>query len=993
MLEKIRSSISFVMIVFLFVFSFLPSLAHAQGAEIVKSSTIPLTLNIEDTKYLSESRTLVIDYSVTNNSDSFIDSLKYNFSFYQGDQLEKEGLLFRNLDYVFSISDEFGNLSPKETKRNTIQYVPPVSIDGGNYFIKGTVFNEQFSFYGATHTKDPIKLTGRGGFISKVLVELLDLETGNTYKALEGPTLDKEKSYAITFSESSNKELFKLFEKGNAYADLKIANVNDSENIVYKIEGISLKDAINSEGKSIEIKIEPWKNIKSGPHTAYLDITNAKGDSIAENISVRLLYGGLFGRIYKTDTKINSYRLGEPIDLVANITVAGDVNAEKVNLKAIFKNEKGTEQEFQKEVLLNKSLSGIDTLVDFKDEESKKMLVDEIELILSDTEGNILDSQIIKMNTDDKFSYPLGAKQITNIIVTVISLIVLLIVIAFILKKTKLLKSLLVFLIIFIGSTALYQDQIIAFAQGGTEIEGDYADVWSVPDGEPSGLQENVCGTACIDTEFYVKLQCKTCSNQALSLDINYFNNWQSGDTLADGEYDRSGIANDEYLSDILSGDTIDQFIYGPFNFPFCFENFDDEGNMLELEDYTGTYSQAYNVQVKTTFGGDYCQLDVVEGEQGSSSSAFTGVSNEIRTMSCKVPGTLKTSFFIDYDEDGVKTSDEPYLKSKVANVQCAGIVSGILGRVFSSAENVDFRSLRPKNCDDDFKSYFSKNRLSPGNYVPSIEPSNTFGWEQTGLQYFNNSTWQTVSEVPVVSRGVSYANIGVKNTDEVVISCSVDTGNNNGGTDTDPDDGTGVITDPDDENPDEDDDDDPPLPPGQGGAGGSFSNDGTDPDDNDDEKDYCPGLPQDNYIQPYVQIFNVANDLPVAPACFTNELTPPACGLSGPKNYHMIGFSLRLYDPCHPSELWFIKSYFQNSLVGNDVRRHGDEWDVTVDKNYSISEFQTHKIKADGWTVNSRIDNGKTRLIFDDENITIQVCECAQCNNPRAINGPGNGN
>ncbi|MBP9763480.1 MAG: hypothetical protein KBD10_01910, partial [Candidatus Pacebacteria bacterium] len=472
MFRKVSKALFSLLSLTIIFSSIIPSEVFAQsskGTEVVKSSEVPLIIEIKNTAYSVDKRLISIDFVVENKSGSFIDNLRYSFEFYNGDKLEKDGLLFRNLDYILSTTDSFEKMAPKEIRRQTIQYKMPETIPGGNYFIRGTVYNEELSFYGINYTKDPIKLTGRGNFILNKFGALIDVENKKAYRLNEGPILEKDGTYLVAFSKNANEQLFNAIKEEKIYSDLKITHVSDGEKIVYEEKDILLEDLINpEEGKGIEFKIKPWENIKSGPHTAFISFKNAKGEQISESSLVRLLYEGLIGRIYKVDTNINSYRKGEKLGLVVNTVIAGDADARKAYLKAILKSSGETVQEFEKEINLNPTFEGTDINVDFTDEKIKsKVVIDEIELILTDEKENILDTQVIKLDPSKIFEYPKSSNWIKNLLLSLLGLIVVVVVLAFVKKKTNLTVVSIAITFALIGGTILSTNSSLVFAQYG----------------------------------------------------------------------------------------------------------------------------------------------------------------------------------------------------------------------------------------------------------------------------------------------------------------------------------------------------------------------------------------------------------------------------------------------------------------------------------------------------------------------------------------------
>ncbi|MEY2703776.1 MAG: hypothetical protein RLY43_2415, partial [Bacteroidota bacterium] len=351
------------LVVFLIAFATLPLDTFAQ---IVPQNGSPIEVNIKNIAFSDQKRLVTIDFEATNNSKIFADNLNYAFEFHNGEKLAKTGLLFAPLKQIFSISGDFERLQPGQTIRKVVQYEVPRTIPGGSYFIKGAVFDNEITAYGMTHTTEPLKLTGVGGFITNKTGVLVDLKNGDQYKSMEGPTIDKDGQYSIIFYKKDNKELFDYLSQKDIYSDIKITHTNESDSYVFEKNKISLQTLINENG-DLEFKIEPWQDIKSGPHAVLMSFSDAEGNKISEDFNARLLYKGLIGKITNVDTRINSYRKGERINVGVSTVLAGDATAKKAFIKVFLKNDGELVQEMQKELVLNSNFEGTKTASFFND--------------------------------------------------------------------------------------------------------------------------------------------------------------------------------------------------------------------------------------------------------------------------------------------------------------------------------------------------------------------------------------------------------------------------------------------------------------------------------------------------------------------------------------------------------------------------------------------------------------------------------------------------
>ncbi len=432
--------------------------------DVVNENEVPLVITINNVIYSNENRTVSINFNIANKSNRFVDNLRYNFEFHQGEALKETGLLFEDLQYVFSTSDSLERLAPNQVLRKTIEYQVPDTIPGGSYFIRGTIYNEELSIYGVTYTKEPVRLTGLNRFILSKEAALIDMKNKEVYGLKQGPNLEKDGEYLIAFPREMNEQLFNALNREEIFVDYKVTHANDYTKIVYEKLNIPLSSLV--VGGGLEFKIEPWENMQSGPHNATLDFKDSRGVQISESIAVRLLYKGLLGRIFDLETNINSYRKGEPINLVANIVAAGDSDVQKIFLKAIFKNEGEVVQEEQKEIPMNGDYYGIDVNVSFADTKIKsKTLIDEVQVILTSEDGTVLDEQVITMDTTQIFEYPKESNLLRNTIITLVVLLIVLGGLAFFRKKVNFTVASILIAASLIGGAIMFSGQEYVSAQ------------------------------------------------------------------------------------------------------------------------------------------------------------------------------------------------------------------------------------------------------------------------------------------------------------------------------------------------------------------------------------------------------------------------------------------------------------------------------------------------------------------------------------------------
>lgn len=464
---------SFFIVILILIPVLLPSDVFAQSGSGSTSSYIKSTVlgfNINNVAYSKEKRVATIDFTVENTSDQFIDNLEYVFEFNKGEKLAETGLIFRDLDYIISFSDKVEKLSPGETKRVVVTHILPKTIPGGSYFIRGIISNPEISVHAITYKKEPIFLTGLGGFISDARGFFVNLINNRSYRALEGPLIDKTGEYAFEYRREGNGQLFSALEEGEVFIDVKVVSLADQQTAVYEKKKIPLSTLVDDERDSVLIKVEHWENIKPGPYTMIVNFNDEYGEKIAEEGRARFIYRGMFGRVLKLETDINYYKSGDPLNLKANVVLAGDPESKKALLKAYFRYEGDVVREVSREIQLTNGFQGTEASFSFAETKmGRRTWVDQVELVLIDDKGNILDSQITNLSTDKRFAYPEDGNWFKTTLIALLTLVVALVVWAFAKKKINLNWLSIIIAFVLISGSLIVSDINPVLAQSGDE--------------------------------------------------------------------------------------------------------------------------------------------------------------------------------------------------------------------------------------------------------------------------------------------------------------------------------------------------------------------------------------------------------------------------------------------------------------------------------------------------------------------------------------------
>jgi hypothetical protein len=226
-------------------------------------------VELKGSSYNVEARTIAFDLGIQNRTESFVDNLNYRIELHSGDKLADKGLIFSTLDFVVSETGKIDALIPQDSTRVTLKYTPPETIPGGKYFFKIFVYSDDNSFYGATYTKEPLFLTGRGGFIGLVR-GFLDIEVGDgeVYGALEGPTIEEGVTPSLFLPARQNSKLFDVLANENIQVSYEVHHINEPDMVVHSGNDTLLSGDVDDI--ALLIPIPKWEGQRAGEHTAVL---------------------------------------------------------------------------------------------------------------------------------------------------------------------------------------------------------------------------------------------------------------------------------------------------------------------------------------------------------------------------------------------------------------------------------------------------------------------------------------------------------------------------------------------------------------------------------------------------------------------------------------------------------------------------------------------------------------------------------------------------
>jgi len=1035
--HKLRHALSFglSLVALLAFYNVTPSVAFAQTEKT--DCGAPVCLNVRDAIFDKESRVATIQLDVDNNHKAFVDDLSYQIEFYEGDELPTQGYLFGELNYVTSVKGAIEPLKPTENTSLEVKFEAPKTIPGGNYFIRVLVSNPEKSIYGITYSKEPLAMTGDGGFLPYLDAALIHPEKGTAHGIREGVILSPTSTPMLALLRTRNEDLFTVLEKKELYLSYEIASLARPDEVVASLDKYPLGLLQRVDGRAIEIPFKPWNEQQAGPYTVNLAVTNFAGDKVVESIEMRLLYSGFFGRMYDVQSQINSYRKGEPLDMRVNVLTGGENALGELSLVTTLIGTKGQNQVYTETVPITNELSGDDQWISFNSQKvSGKILVDKVQLRLENkATGMIYDETEIDFETDEIFGY-----EKTNSLI-VISLIVLLVFVAIVAgiiiskKKGKNTTAAVFLALLFVGISSFINfrgdillvladatlgpnDISVSFTSGPCapgdddddeddedddggdsndsndgeggggcptpKLNGYLLKIWSTPSNEPSGSLGNgdEC-TDCEDVTYFVRLQCKSCGNGSLGLDVKFYNQ-MDGDVTSFyslstvSGYSQYGfyiVQNPEEQSFALSdtneisnppegelavtlvaaNDVINWWVYGPFVDEVCYV--EDDG------------SQIYNISAATQFAPGFCELAFQRSEDqvNYGFESIAGLLNDPRIIgpSC---AEVQVTKYLDEDEDGFWDNSEPFLKNDTAPSSCFGNEVDILGRIyelneFGSATGLSYTNLESKYCNGDSRPYFMKEDVLPGKYVPSISAADmSDGWSVTGFEQETPSvstigggfstafTRTSINSIDLLGGDEVKLLMGVVAGDEwpVVISCD-----------------DIVVT------PPGDDDDDEDATENQDDASATTTTSTTNTGDNDPDDDYtCIANPVLTVGEP---------SAPGDPECL-EAVDQSTCEPELTHDVTLQDVTVSLIgDSCDAASLWLGRVYVAGLPVKSFDIKAGETQTVNFGVTKTISSTGYLAVTASAFRVNRGSGQGKgpTRADGSGSYTPPAACSC----------------
>lgn len=552
----------------------------------------PVCAKILSSSFDEQRRDVVAEFDFWNNSNSFADDLEYTLEFYTGEEFPESGYVFSQLQYVTSVTKEVEALHPDEKTRVRLRYNVPQMFEGGNYYLRLTVSNPTKSFFGITFSKEPLKLTGLGGFLPFIQAMFVNPDKETLHGLMEGPILKSSSTALVVIPKDKNIELFSHLETEEIFFEYDIYDISDPETILNKKDKSPLGLEMNLKKDNIGIKFAPWEGITAGSHEALVSFSNFKGEQVVEDMRVRLLYEGFMTRVHEVKTGINSYRRGESIDIVANIIASGNAVPNNIFLKTTLFGTKGQTQEINKKIELETSKNNqyisndlFVSLDDFFAE--KRMVVNKIEFEIRNEEGELLNFKNINIETEEIYAYPSGNSLLKNTVIFIFIVLILIVIGILVRNKGKKIAISIVIAANIVGYSYLYTNDVSADAKlgpddiqvywvngqcpknpdnggggdnsddsddggdGGDDDDDDGSDnckkprlngallqIWSDPSNEPSGfINDDECTVFCQDVTYYVKLQCKDCGNSGLDVAVDFFKDYHTGSEEPSSSY------------------------------------------------------------------------------------------------------------------------------------------------------------------------------------------------------------------------------------------------------------------------------------------------------------------------------------------------------------------------------------------------------------------------------------------------------------------------
>ncbi len=277
------------------------------------------TLNLEiiNTTFDAESSILNLNYEITNLTDSFSGDLRYVTALYMGDELNKDGYIYDGLELVANIDEITIGVNPFASKKDVLKLKIPKSINSGNYFLRIVVTDDTTKYSDLAYTTEPIYLEGIGGYIGSLNGYFIVGEEEGFL--MEGRVMAQpDQDVQITLPLDENVKLEKYLEKEKAFYETSVYSVNDRQDApVHYYDREEL--IVDNELRKININLEPWDEIKSGPYDVIIKIYNENNEIISENIYARWLVEGFTSRFNSMETGTNFYQVNDTADIQVQI--------------------------------------------------------------------------------------------------------------------------------------------------------------------------------------------------------------------------------------------------------------------------------------------------------------------------------------------------------------------------------------------------------------------------------------------------------------------------------------------------------------------------------------------------------------------------------------------------------------------------------------------------------------------------------------------------
>jgi len=485
-----------------------------------------------------------MEVEVSNNTDSFVDTLKYDAELYQGDSLQEFGYVFGSVDYVYTGSGELESLDPGETKKITTSFSIPESLDKDTYFLRLSLYTKDTNRVAVSYTEDSFWILGDGGYLG-AFSAYVDID-GDRYTPDTGLPLPQSVEQFFEIPLEFNKTLDSYLSSGKKLnAQVLWSSVTRKGEVNTQTEWINLKDLIKDN--SIYIPIVPEKKLVSGPYTVEIKYSDFSGEDIATNSYARLYIEGLTARIVSIDTSINKYKKGQKTDLVVPVAFGGHDMPETVSVEAEFLFRDGEIVKIQKDfsVETNDEEAFVGD-VDFTDLVMKKSgLVERVIVTVKNDDGERIAFQDLEINTDKEFTKKTSLifyLQILGILFVIV--LIILIIKRFFPHMLDENKNSALQIALLIASSSLIATALLITTSvsaqpsnndGYTGIHTDtFMDIWtSLPDENtlksegvvssistnssnyllPSGEQSSCTTGRDLFTDIYVRLRCAHCLN------------------------------------------------------------------------------------------------------------------------------------------------------------------------------------------------------------------------------------------------------------------------------------------------------------------------------------------------------------------------------------------------------------------------------------------------------------------------------------------------